>query len=97
MVARLRNPLGSWLLGSGTEMGRRLRLRVQLLLAILVTSANIVGSVLTATLLLLSIHLDKPLELFGVVGREYIEPIHLKILGKPLTSIVVIVDDDAPR
>src|SRR5690349_501113 len=33
-------------------MGRRLRLRVQLLLAVLVTSANIVGSVLTATLLL---------------------------------------------
>jgi adenylate cyclase len=51
-VARIRNPLGSWLLGSGNEMGRRLRLRVQLLLAILVTAANIVGSVLTATLLL---------------------------------------------
>ena len=51
-MARIRNPLGSWLLGSGNEMGRRLRLRVQLLLAILVTAANIVGSVLTATLLL---------------------------------------------
>jgi len=51
-VARIRNPLGSWLLGSGHEMGRRLRLRVQLLLAVLVTTANIVGSVLTATLLL---------------------------------------------
>ena len=51
-MARIRNPLGSWLLGSGHEMGRRLRLRVQLLLAILVTTANIVGSVLTATLLL---------------------------------------------
>ena len=51
-MARLRNPLGSWLLGSGQEMGRRLRWRVQLLMTILVTSANVVGSVLTGTLLL---------------------------------------------
>lgn len=51
-MARLRNPLGSWLLGSGHEMGRRLRWRVQLLMIVLVTAANIVGSILTATLLL---------------------------------------------
>ncbi len=48
----MRNPLGSWLLGSGHEVGHRLRWRIQLMLTILVTSANIVGSVLATTLLL---------------------------------------------
>ena len=47
-----RNPLGSWLLGSGTEGGRRLRWRVQLLLTSLVILANLIGSVIATALLL---------------------------------------------
>ncbi|MFL6088600.1 MAG: adenylate/guanylate cyclase domain-containing protein [Aeromicrobium sp.] len=51
MASRLRNPLGSWLLGSGTEGVRRLRWRVQLLLTSLVLVANIIGAVLVSVLL----------------------------------------------
>src|SRR5690349_3937584 len=49
---RLRNPLGSWLLGSGQESARRLRWRVQLLLTFLLVFANIIGSAMTTGLLL---------------------------------------------
>lgn len=51
-MARMRNPLGSWLLGSGHETGRRLRWRVQVMLTVLLTAANIVGTALSTTLLL---------------------------------------------
>ena len=62
-MARLRNPLGSWLLGSSHEVGRGLRWRVQLLLAVLVTAANVVGTVLSTTLLL-----------FVIPGRPLLTP-----------------------
>jgi adenylate cyclase len=62
-VARLRNPLGSWLLGSSHEVGRGLRWRVQLLLAVLVTAANVVGTALSTTLLL-----------FVIPGRSVLVP-----------------------
>jgi adenylate cyclase len=46
-----RNPLGSWLLGSGTEGGRRLRWRVTLLLTTTLVIANGIGSALVSALL----------------------------------------------
>ena len=52
---RPRNPLGSWLLGSGTEGGRRLRWRVQLLLTTLLVLANGIGAFLVTVLLWLVI------------------------------------------
>ena len=63
MAPRLRNPLGSWLLGSGEEQGRRLRWRVQLLLTSLVVFANTIGSVLSTALLL-----------FVIPGRPLLTP-----------------------
>ena len=60
---RLRNPLGSWLLGSGQEEGRRLRWRVQMLLTSLLVFANIIGSAMTTGLLL-----------FVIPGRSIFTP-----------------------
>jgi adenylate cyclase len=45
------SPLGSWLLGPGDETGVRLRVRVQLLLTISQSLANIIGAVLVAAIL----------------------------------------------
>jgi adenylate cyclase len=59
MAPRMRNPLGSWLLGSGTEGGRRLRWRVQILLTALVVLANGIGALLVTVLLM-----------FVIPGRE---------------------------
>jgi adenylate cyclase len=60
---RLRNPLGSWLLGSGTEGGRRLRWRVQLLVTSLVLIANLIGSLIVSSLLY-----------FVIPGRPLLSP-----------------------
>jgi adenylate cyclase len=45
------SPLGSWLLGPGDETGRRLQVRVQLLLTVSIVLANIVGLVMVVVLL----------------------------------------------
>lgn len=63
MARRLRNPLGSWLLGSGTEGVRRLRWRVQLLLTSLVLVANLIGAILVSVLLF-----------FVIPGRPVLSP-----------------------
>jgi adenylate cyclase len=63
MAGRLRNPLGSWLLGSGNEGVRQLRWRVQLLLTSLVLVANLIGAVLVTILLL-----------FVIPGRPMLSP-----------------------
>jgi adenylate cyclase len=56
-----RNPLGSWLFGSGTEGGRRLRWRVTLLLTTLLVLANGIGSALVTALLFFVIPGDEVL------------------------------------
>lgn len=58
-MPRMRNPLGSWLLGSGTEGSRALRWRVQLLLTALIFLANGIGTFLVTVLLM-----------FVIPGRE---------------------------
>lgn len=82
MAPRMRNPLGSWLLGSGTEGGRRLRWRVQLLLTALVVLANGIGSVLVAVLLM-----------FVIPGRDVLtrDLADVNFLWGPLYSLSALL------
>lgn len=80
-MPRLRNPLGSWVLGSGSEGGRRLRWRVQLLLTFLLIFANLIGSALVAVLLF-----------FVIPGRPILSPdlAMINFLWAPLYSVLAL-------
>jgi adenylate cyclase len=82
MAPRARNPLGSWLLGSGEDGARRLRWRVQLLLTGTVVVANAVGAALVTALLF-----------FVVPGRKVLtdDLLWVNFVWGPAYSILAVV------